>query len=137
MKKIRCILFLAIGMLFCLTAIAQPQPAGLSKVQQDSVRQEMASQKRAVVAQFAKAQLTVMVTCVGNSQFGYYILADGNILIDQKNIPAVNGNKGFVSEAEAKRTAEFAIKKLKQGEMPPTISVNDLRRLKITLPSSH
>jgi len=100
----------------------------------DSLKREMAKQKKAAAAQFAKTQLNAMVTKADDNSFGYYILADGNILIDQKNIPGVPGNKGFVSEAEAKRTADFAIKKLKQGEMPPTLTEDDLKKLKITLP---
>jgi hypothetical protein len=100
----------------------------------DSLKREMAIQKKAATKQFAKTQLTAIVTNAGDNRFGYYILADGNILIDQKTIPAVPGNKGFISEAEAKRTADFAIKKLKQGEMPPTLTEKDLKKLKITLP---
>lgn len=100
----------------------------------DSLKHEMALQKKAAAEQFAKTHLNPMVTHAGDNRFGYYILADGNILIDQKNIPAVPGNKGFINEAEATRTADFAIKKLKQGEMPPTITMEDLKMLKITLP---
>lgn len=48
-------------------------------------------------------------------------------------MPAVPHNKGFINEAEAKRTADFTIKKLKLGEMPPTISVDELKKLHITI----
>ncbi|MBP9098447.1 MAG: hypothetical protein KBF74_06500 [Ferruginibacter sp.] len=38
-----------------------------------------------------------------------------------------------MNEAEANRTADFAIQKLKLGEMPPTISVEELKKLHITI----
>jgi hypothetical protein len=137
MKNIFTIVFAAISTIYCTSAMAQAKgPAAAYTLNQDSLKREMAKQKKATAAQFAKTKLTTMVTNAADSSFGYYILADGNILIDQKNIPGVPGNKGFVSTAEAKRTADFAIKKLKQGEMPPTISVEDLKKLKISLPAA-
>jgi hypothetical protein len=98
----------------------------------DSLKREMAKQKKAIAARFAKVQLTAMVTKVANNRFGYFIFADGQMLIEQNTIPAIGGNLGFVNEAESKRTADLAIKKMKEGEMPPSISVKELNKLKIT-----
>ncbi len=72
-----------------------------------------------------------MITNSSNHQFGYYIFCNGQMLIDQKTIPAIPGNNGFVTKDEAKAVATLAIKKIKQGEMPPTISVTELKKMKI------
>lgn len=98
----------------------------------DSLKLEMAKQKKATAAQFAKVELTAMVTKTTGGTFGYYIFADGQLLIDQKTIPGLPGNSGFITEAEARLVAEFAISKIKEGEMPPTISSEELKQLQIT-----
>ena len=134
MKRSKRIFFLIGCCLFAVAVNAQQAGPKLpGNLNADSLKIEMAKQKKATAKQFAKTRLTAMVTKANNHRYGYYILADGNILIDQKTIPAVPGNNGFISVAEAKRTADFAIKKLKQGEMPPTISVTDLQKLHITI----
>lgn len=93
--------------------------------------QGLAASKRQVAQQFSQTKFTILSSRQGEKGFGYYIFADGRLLIDQQHIPAVSGRQYFVSEAEARRTAELAIKKMRQGEMPPTISVEELKALKI------
>ena len=61
--------------------------------------------------------------------FGYQILKDGKLMIDQKNIPAIQGNRGFSSKSDAEKVANFAIDKIKKGAFPPTISVEELDSL--------
>lgn len=56
--------------------------------------------------------------------------ANGNLYIEQKNIPAIAGNKGFTDTTSAANTAKLVIQKLKQGEMPPTINITDLKNIK-------
>ncbi len=64
--------------------------------------------------------------------FGYNIYVDSNLTVRQPNIPAVPGNKGFVSDAEAKRVGEFVALKVKNNIMPPSVSVAELDSLEIT-----
>lgn len=97
----------------------------------DSVKKAMALQKKALAKQYANTTITYMITNSSNHQFGYYIFCNGQMLIDQKTIPAIPGNNGFVTKDEAKAVATLAIKKIKQGEMPPTISVTELKKMKI------
>ena len=63
--------------------------------------------------------------------YGYEILINGKVLIRQKNIPGLPGNKGFVKKSDAIKTATLVIEKLRQGIMPPTITANDLSKLEI------
>ena len=99
---------------------------------QDSLKLQMAQHKKAIAEEFAKTQLQAMITKTADGRYGYYIFADGQLLIEQKTIPGLPGNTGFITEAEAQKTANFAIDKLKAGEMPPTISAEELKTLQIT-----
>ena len=61
--------------------------------------------------------------------WGYKILMNGEPYINQPHIPAVSGNKGFESEEKAAITADFAVLKIKNGFMPPTLSIEELDSL--------
>ena len=63
--------------------------------------------------------------------WGYSILLNGDQYINQPHIPAVSGVKGFESEGKAKITAEFAIYKMQNGIVPPTISREELDSLDV------
>lgn len=61
--------------------------------------------------------------------WGYQILNNGDLYINQPHIPAVSGNKGFDSEAKATTTADFILYKLNNGLFPPTVSQEELDSL--------
>ena len=61
--------------------------------------------------------------------WGYQILNNGDLYINQPHIPAVAGNKGFDSEAKAATTGDFILYKLNNGLFPPTISQEELDSL--------
>jgi len=61
--------------------------------------------------------------------WGYKIFEYGKLFINQPHIPAVQGNKGFSTQEDANKTAEFAISKMQNGIIPPTISVAELDSL--------
>lgn len=58
--------------------------------------------------------------------YGYKIFLDGKLYINQPNIPGLPGTAGFDDEASARRIAELAVSKIKQGIMLPTISLEEL-----------
>ncbi len=66
-----------------------------------------------------------------NNKWGYDIYQNNSLIIHQPNIPAIHGNDGFSTELDAKLVAELAIKKLKNGTFPPSISIEELDSLKI------
>jgi hypothetical protein len=70
---------------------------------------------------------------IGSSgNFGYQILdATGKMVINQPNIPAIQGIKGFSSESDARKAAEFVIQKIDNGHFPPTFTVAELDSLRI------
>ena len=61
--------------------------------------------------------------------WGYQILKGTKVYINQPHIPAVSGNNGFSSEKDAVKTAEFALYKIENGIVPPTLSKTELDSL--------
>ncbi|MFN0201569.1 MAG: DUF4907 domain-containing protein [Bacteroidia bacterium] len=66
--------------------------------------------------------------------FGYDIFVQGQKMIHQPYIPGVQGAKGFSTKADAERVAKLVITKIQRGEMPPTVSLEELEKLHIALP---
>lgn len=66
-----------------------------------------------------------------SSTFGYDIYRNDQLLIHQKSVPAFPGNKGFKTKANAEKTARLVIEKLRAGEMPPTVTVEELKNMKV------
>lgn len=69
--------------------------------------------------------------------YGYDIYVDGNLFVHQTHIPAVPGVHPFATESDAWRAGSFAVEKMKQGIVPPTISVEELQSIGITLPAQN
>ncbi len=65
----------------------------------------------------------------GPESFGYQILENGKVIINQVNIPAIQGNHGFSSREKAQKTGEFALHKIKNGFFPPTITPEEMDSL--------
>lgn len=63
--------------------------------------------------------------------FGYDVYGDGKLIIHQTSIPAMSGNKGFATKADAVKVAELVIEKIRKGIMPPTVSKDELQKLKV------
>ena len=63
--------------------------------------------------------------------YGYNIFMDGKLYVHQPNIPALQGNRGFASEEQARRVSSLVIEKINKHILPPTISVSELDSLGI------
>ncbi|MBL0184047.1 MAG: DUF4907 domain-containing protein [Chitinophagaceae bacterium] len=117
---------------FCAQATAQT--AGKNKTAQTYLpgtptQNELAKIKAANIKKAAATQFQYFVIKVNNNSFGYSIYADGNLYIQQNTIPAITGTKGFEDTASAAKTARLVIEKIKQGEIPPTITIHDLKKI--------
>jgi hypothetical protein len=66
-----------------------------------------------------------------NNTWGYDILIDHKIFIHQPNRPGLPGNDGFTTKKDAIKVAELVLVKIKNGEIPPTISLEELKALKL------
>ena len=63
--------------------------------------------------------------------FGYDILVDGKLYIHQPHIPAVSGAGGFLTEEDARKTAEYASEKFRKTNTLPALSKPELDSLGI------
>lgn len=60
--------------------------------------------------------------------WGYSIIVDDKVFIKQSNIPVVEGNQSFATEADALKVANEVISKIKLHKKP-TLSKADLQKL--------
>ena len=66
-----------------------------------------------------------------NKSFGYDIFCNDKLLIHQTTIPGLPGNTGFKNDQDAKKIAVLVITKIKKGEIPPSVSTEELKKWKI------
>lgn len=64
-----------------------------------------------------------------NKTWGYDIYINGKLFIHQSSVPALPGNAGFTTKTAAEKIAKKVIEKIWKGENPPTISIDELKRL--------
>jgi hypothetical protein len=76
------------------------------------------------------AQLSYKIIERPDHRYGYDIVANGNVIIHQTSVPAVPGNQGFETEDGATKVALLVIEKIREGEMPPTVSSQEMKQLK-------
>ena len=61
--------------------------------------------------------------------YGYCVLVNGHVYVWQTSIPGRKGIKGFAKKEYADRCAQLVVEKLKAGEMPPTLTEADLKKI--------
>lgn len=80
--------------------------------------------------QFKAANLTYQIIEAPNNTWCYDILKEGNLFIHQPSIPGMPGHEGFKTKETAAKVAELVISKMKEGLMPPTVTEEELKKLK-------
>ena len=78
---------------------------------------------------YANAEITIKILPSVNKTFGYDILLHGRPLVHQPTIPGLPGNEGFTTKERAQTVAEFVVKKIRNNEMPPTVTIEDLNSM--------
>jgi len=106
--------------------------ASATNAQQLRDKKESTTDKKQTVefpsaSQFANSKFSYKIIPSAEKTFGYDILADGKLMIHQPTIPGMPGNKGFKSETAAQKIAALVIGKIKNGEMPPTVGVEEVK----------
>jgi len=81
--------------------------------------------------QVSKANLSYKVIAAEGNGYGYDVYADGRILIHQPTVPGQPGISGFRKKSDSEKVAELVIRKLKNGEVPPTVTEEELKKLKV------
>jgi len=76
-------------------------------------------------------KLTYKIIDAPKHTYGYDVFANGRLMIHQSSVPALPGNEGFKTKEDATKIALLVIQKIKKGEMPPTISIDEMKKLKV------
>lgn len=79
--------------------------------------------------QFKDAQLSYTIIPAANDTWCYDILMEGRLFIHQPSAPSLPGNEGFKTKEGAAKVAELVISKMKKGEMPPSITIEEMKEL--------
>jgi hypothetical protein len=79
---------------------------------------------------FKNSKITYKLIPGINNTWGYDILVDSRMKIHQPSIPGQPGNEGFKTKEGAEKVAKLVIKKMKKGEMPPSIDAKEMKKLK-------
>ncbi len=66
--------------------------------------------------------------------WGYKILYNEKIFIEQEHIPCISGKFSFETEEDAYKTAYLVCEKIFRQELPPSVTKNELDSMNIKLP---
>ncbi len=119
---------------FLIAALAVPPPGlGAESAKMGNAPKD-ASPQQAVPGQektnpYKDADISIRIIPSVNKTYGYDILLYKRPLVHQPSIPGLPGNEGFTTEERARTVAEFVVKKIRNNEMPPTVSIDDLNKL--------
>ncbi|MGI8951066.1 MAG: DUF4907 domain-containing protein [Chitinophagaceae bacterium] len=79
--------------------------------------------------QFSTSNLTYKIIDAPHKTYGYEIYVNDKKIISQSSVPALPGNEGFKSKVAAIKVAQLVIQKLQKGEMPPILTIEEMRKL--------
>lgn len=84
-----------------------------------------------ITNQYKHASITFEFIVAESNTWGYRILIEGSPVIIQPNKPGLPGNEGFKTQEQAEKVAKLVISKIRKGEMPPTVTIEELKRLEV------
>jgi hypothetical protein len=90
---------------------------------------EVLSDTKATTAATNSNEFSFLTIENTDGTWGYQLLKDGKLMIDQKNIPAIQGNRGFSTKEKAEIMGKFILVKVKNGGFPPTTSIEEMDSL--------
>jgi hypothetical protein len=80
---------------------------------------------------YANTKLTYKIIDAPKHTYCYDVFGDGRLMIHQTSAPALPGNEGFKTKEDARKVATLVIGKIRKGEMPPTVSRDEMKKLKV------
>jgi hypothetical protein len=81
--------------------------------------------------QAAQNKYTYKIINSVDSTFGYAVYCNDKLKVYQPNIPGLPGNKGFSTRKDAEKIAQLVIGKIKKGEIPPGVTPDEMKKLKV------
>jgi hypothetical protein len=99
----------------------------------ETVNLDLPNNLNPVEAEQPKAEPVFGVQVFPNdtSGWGYDITIDGKPSIHQPHIPAISGNIAFASKSDALQVGQLMVKKIVNGEMPPSVTPAEMDSLGI------
>ena len=82
---------------------------------------------------YRDAEIKAEIIPSENNTFGYDIYIYGSVIVHQPSRPGLPGNAGFASKEDAMKVAELVIKKIRNNEIPPTVTIEELRALGVLI----
>ncbi|RYY84847.1 MAG: DUF4907 domain-containing protein [Chitinophagaceae bacterium] len=79
---------------------------------------------------YAHSRLTYKIIPASNNTWCYDIYVDGRMMIHQPSVPGMPGTEGFKTRSGAEKVAQLVIGKIKKGQMPPTVEITEMKKLK-------
>ena len=113
-------LLIFIALAISLTLHAQTDPALSTGIQRS---QSVETNKN--------ASYTYSIIPAPNKTWGYDIYMEKRLFIHQPGVPGLPGNEGFKSKASAGKVAKLVIEKIKKGELPPSVTIEEMKKLKV------
>jgi len=74
---------------------------------------------------------TYTIIPVTTKTWGYDIYMEKRLFIHQPSTPGLPGNEGFKTKSDAEKVARLVIDKIKKGEMPPSVTIEEMKKLKV------
>ncbi len=135
-KSLHLLQFTLLAICLQLMLSCKP-PANSNTVQQNNIAREdtpvkdanTGSETTTALSHTLPAGFSYQVIPSESNTYGYDIYKDGKLIIHQTSVPALPGNKGFKTQALAAAVAEAVIEKINKGEMPPTITTEELEKM--------
>lgn len=124
-QKLLTTIFIGLFVFGHISVLAQNIPGNMNT---DSLKKRVAEIKKANREIANETHYQYFIIKADSSTYGYSIYANGHQYIYQTTIPAMPGKLGFADTSLARRCAELVIQKIKEGEMPPSISEEELKR---------
>ncbi|MBI5217954.1 MAG: DUF4907 domain-containing protein [Bacteroidia bacterium] len=124
----RIALFCYILLLCACVALSLSKCSGNNKTDREEIKQNQSKKNP-----YAKAQIDIKTFKTDTLGWGYDIYIYKGLYVHQPHIPAINGNRGFNSEADARKVAELVVNKIRKNSMPPSVSINELDSLGVSI----
>src|SRR4051812_38083523 len=115
--------------LFILVSLCLSASAGFAQLAQKQETKETKTEFPKA-SQYSNTKLTYKIIPAPKGTWCYDIFAEGRLMIHQPSVPGLPGNEGFKSKAGAEKVAKLVIEKIKKGEMPPTVEIAEMKKLK-------
>jgi hypothetical protein len=96
---------------------------------QDFLPPHEPNKKKDTANPYRDVPLSYRIISSENNTYGYEILMNGRLYIHQPTIPGLPGASGFTSKETAMKVADLVIMKIRKNEIPPSVSVTELKKL--------